>query len=79
MKTKELTPKQLLSVRCPVCGAALGKVCELNSGAPRTEPHRDRKFSAADAVERKLRRRSLSSPLRAVAVPDSLAIPESTV
>jgi hypothetical protein len=54
MKSKELTPKQILSVRCPTCGAATGEVCELNTGAPRTEPHRDRKLSAADTVEMKL-------------------------
>ena len=75
MKTKELTPKQILSVRCPTCGAATGEVCELNSGAPRTEPHRDRRLSAADAVEMKLSKRSLISPRPAVAVPDTLAIP----
>ena len=72
MKTKELTSKQILFVRCPTCGAATGEVCELNSGAPRTEPHRDRKLSAADAVEIKLSRRNLSSSLPAVAllIPD---------
>jgi hypothetical protein len=51
MKTKELTPTQILSVRCPTCGVATGEVCELHTGAPRSEPHRDRKLSAADAVE----------------------------
>jgi hypothetical protein len=53
MKAKELTPKQILSVPCTTCGAAIGKVCELHTGAPRTEPHRDRKLSAAQAVETK--------------------------
>ncbi len=76
MKTKELTPKQILSVRCPTCGAATGEVCELNSGAPRTEPHRDRKLLAADVVEMKLSKRSRSGILPAVAVPDILAIPD---
>jgi hypothetical protein len=56
VKTKELTPKQILSVPCITCGAAVGEVCELHTGAPRTEPHRDRKLSAAEAVEKKLRR-----------------------
>jgi hypothetical protein len=51
VKTKELTPKQVLSVPCTTCGAAVGEVCELHTGAPRTEPHRDRKLSAAEAVE----------------------------
>jgi hypothetical protein len=54
VKTKELTPKQILSVPCNTCAAAIGEVCELHTGASRTEPHRDRKFSAADAVETKL-------------------------
>jgi hypothetical protein len=53
VKIKELSPKQLLSVPCPTCGAAIGEGCELHTGALRTEPHRDRKLSAADAVERK--------------------------
>lgn len=61
MKTKELTPEQILSVRCLTCGAAPGEVCELNSGAPRTEPHRDRKLSAADAVEMKLSKRHIGN------------------
>jgi hypothetical protein len=52
VKTRELTPKQILSVRCITCGAAIGEVCELHTGAPRTEPHRDRKLTAADAVEK---------------------------
>jgi len=52
VKSKELTPKQILSVPCPTCGAATEEACELHTGAPRTEPHRDRKLSAAGAVER---------------------------
>jgi len=53
VKTKELTPKQILSVPCATCGAAIGEACELHTGALRTEPHRDRKLSAAEAVEKK--------------------------
>ena len=53
VKTKELTLKQILSVPCPTCGAATQKACELHTGARRTEPHRDRKLSAAEAVETK--------------------------
>jgi hypothetical protein len=52
VKTKDLTAKQMLAVPCTTCGAAIGEACELNTGAPRTEPHRDRKFSAAEAVEK---------------------------
>jgi hypothetical protein len=51
VKTKELTPKQILSVPCPTCGAATNEPCELHTGDPRTEPHRDRKLSAAEATE----------------------------
>jgi hypothetical protein len=52
VKRKELTPKQIFSVPCPTCGAAIKEACELHTGARRTEPHRDRKLSAAEAVER---------------------------
>jgi hypothetical protein len=52
-KTKELTPKQISSVPCTICGAAIGEACELHTGAERTEPHQDRKLSAAKAVETK--------------------------
>ena len=45
---KELTPKQVLAVRCPTCGAPPGEQCELSTGLPRMNPHRDRKFMAAD-------------------------------
>ena len=51
VKTQELTRKQILSVPCPTCRAAIGKACALLTGALRTEPHRDRKLSAAEAVE----------------------------
>ena len=57
VKTADLTPKQTLSVPCPTCGAAIGEVCELHSGAPRTESHRDRKLTAAEAVETAFRKR----------------------
>jgi len=54
VKTKELTSKQILGVPCPTCGAATGEACELHTGALRSEPHRDRKLSVAEAVERKV-------------------------
>jgi hypothetical protein len=57
VKTKEVTPKQILSVPCPTCGAATEEACELHTGALRTEPHRDRKLSAAEAVETKAGKR----------------------
>jgi len=54
VKAKELTPEHMFSVPCPTCGAAIGEACELHTGAPRTEPHRDRKLCAAEAVETRL-------------------------
>jgi len=44
VKTKELSQKDILSVRCTICGAATGAACELQTAAPCTEPHRDRTF-----------------------------------
>jgi hypothetical protein len=44
-------------VPCPTCGAALEEGCVLHTGARRTEPHRDRKLSAAEAVETKSSKR----------------------
>jgi hypothetical protein len=55
VKTKELTLKQIFSVSCPTCGAAKEEACELHTGAMGTEPHRDRKLSPAEAVERSTR------------------------
>jgi len=53
VKTKELTLKQIFSAPCPTCGASTEEACELHTGALRTEPHRDRNLSAAEAVETK--------------------------
>jgi hypothetical protein len=46
--TRELSPKQVLAVRCPTCGAASGEKCELSTGQPRTSPHRERVWIAGD-------------------------------
>jgi hypothetical protein len=40
--------KQALSVRCPTCGAKPGEKCELSTGLPRTEPHRDRRLAGSE-------------------------------
>jgi hypothetical protein len=48
MKTKNPTLKQVETVRCPTCGAGAGEKCELSTGLPRTEPHRDRRLIAKD-------------------------------
>ena len=52
MKKSELTTKQLSSVTCPTCGVAAGQRCVLVSGAPRKEPHANRKLAATEAVEK---------------------------
>ena len=51
MKKKELTTKQLSSVRCPTCSVAAGKRCVLQSGALRSGPDVDRRQSAIEAIE----------------------------
>jgi hypothetical protein len=43
-----VTEKQALTVRCPTCGAKPGEKCELGTGLPRTNPHRDRRLAASD-------------------------------
>jgi len=45
MKAKE---KLALVVRCPTCGAKPGEKCELSTGLPRTNPHRDRRLIGSD-------------------------------
>jgi len=51
MKSRNLTAKQLSSVPCPTCGVAAGNSCVLHSGGPRSAPHVDRRFCAADSIE----------------------------
>jgi hypothetical protein len=53
MKVKKVRPNQVLSVSCPTCGVVAGQACLLHSGGLRTEPHVDRKFSAAEADKTK--------------------------
>jgi len=53
MKTKELTLKQINSVPCTTCWAAIGEACELHSGALCFAPHPDRRFSAIDTMTAK--------------------------
>jgi hypothetical protein len=40
----------LSCVQCPTCGVPAGKRCERYSGAPRKEPHVNRKLAAIEAV-----------------------------
>ena len=53
MDTKRIN-KLILAVSCPTCGAAPREKCELNSGQPRTAPHRYRRLDAADKQQAKL-------------------------
>jgi hypothetical protein len=48
MIKKERSTKDALTVRCPTCGAKPGEKCELSTGLPRTDPHRDRRVIAKD-------------------------------
>jgi hypothetical protein len=57
MKKSDLTPKHLISVPCPTCGAAVGERCVLHSGGLRSESHLERKFAAIEVSERKSKSR----------------------
>jgi hypothetical protein len=48
MFMKKVSEKKVLSIRCPTCGAKPGEKCELSTGLPRTDPHRDRRLAASD-------------------------------
>lgn len=52
MKFSDLTTHQALRVPCTICGAAIGIVCELATGIPRSGPHLDRKIAAIEAMEK---------------------------
>jgi hypothetical protein len=45
--------KLALAIRCPTCGAPPGVSCELNTGQPRTEPHRERRVISDDEGPRR--------------------------
>jgi hypothetical protein len=45
---RELSPKQILALRCPTCGAAPRQKCELGTGQLRMTPHRERMWTAKD-------------------------------
>ena len=58
MKIRQLTHKQMSSVRCPTCGVATGKRCILAAGGLRNEPHGTRKSLAAETVGKKRKKAS---------------------
>jgi hypothetical protein len=49
--------KLALTVRCPICGAAPGKRCELSFGGFRFTSHRDRELSAIATEKARIRTR----------------------
>ena len=53
MKKKELTRQQVAAVPCPTCGSGVRRRCVLHSGGLRSGPHLERKFLAAEAIEKK--------------------------
>jgi hypothetical protein len=68
VKTSELTLAQILAIPCRTCGATIGEVCQLYTGALRSEAHRDRKLSAVETVQRKSKaRREPVEPLHSFA------------
>ncbi len=44
---KSVSLRQILSVRCPVCGAKPKEKCTLSTGQPRVKTHHDRNLLAA--------------------------------
>jgi hypothetical protein len=58
MKIRQLTHKQIYSVRCPTCGVATRKRCILAAGGLRNEPHRARKSLAAETVGKNRKKES---------------------
>jgi hypothetical protein len=47
VKPGKLTLGQILSVRCPMCGAKPKQRCTLSTGHPSTKTHLDRELAAA--------------------------------
>ena len=54
-----------LDVLCPICGAQVGEVCELNTGTPRFQSHAERNWIAKDFALRRAGR-ELSQQVEAV-------------
>jgi hypothetical protein len=47
VKPEKLTLKQILSVRCPMCGAKPKEKCTASTGHPSAKTHLDRDLAAA--------------------------------
>jgi hypothetical protein len=61
---KELTPQQISSVPCPTYGVQPREKCQLNTGQPRNNPHRDRRLFAADKLNSRYKVRSQAQTSR---------------
>src|ERR1700679_1715412 len=48
MKARRPSLKQVQAVRCPTCGVGPGEKCQLTTGQPRKEPHRERRLLASE-------------------------------
>ena len=53
-----ITTDVSLKFACPICGAQPQEKCELNSGGPRFESHRERRDVARDHAEMSTRPKS---------------------
>ena len=71
MKSRDLTEAQMAAVECPTCGAAIGEVCELNSGGPRSEPHHDRILAAEEAANSQSEPRARNQQCPTLEIPNS--------
>jgi hypothetical protein len=65
---KELTPQQISSVPCPTCGVQSQEKCQLNTGQPRNNPHRDRRLFAADQLNSRYNVQSQAQASRHISI-----------
>jgi len=61
VKIKKLSPRQIVSVACHICGVRIGEACTLQIGDRRFEPHADRRMLANKAIEQRLTERHLAN------------------
>ena len=67
VKTGQLTLKQILSVRCPVCRAKPKEQCTLTTGHPSIKTHAKRAVAAAKAPRPEISGQAALRYLRALA------------
>jgi hypothetical protein len=69
---KKLTPQQISSVPCPICGVQPQEKCQLNTGQPRNNPHRDRRLFAADKLNSRYNVHSQAQTSRRISITSGL-------